>query len=135
MLLSQQASPFNNGEQGVRAINGKRLSRRRRRIARKMRARLAVDLQSGRLSLRALTAQQACAVADVTPAELAAEKRRAKNGGKGHGHTRLFYRKSPTDSDLDVAVASFGSRLMAALDRAMRPRCQQTGEMFKPVAR
>ena len=132
-LLHQQPTPAENGGQGaVLPVNGKKLSRRRKRVSRKLRARLAAKLQNGTAYVANLTAAQACGLCDVTPAELATAKRRvAKRNGNGNKHQdRLFYRRSPTDTDLDVAVAQHGPRLMAALDRATKPRCQQTTEMF-----
>jgi len=56
------------------------------------------------------------------------------NGPNGNGTDnlrRVLFRNNPTDSDVDVIVAQVGTeRLMDALDRATKPRCERTSEMF-----
>jgi hypothetical protein len=72
MDLHRENTPAANGGQvtAVRQISGRKLSRRRNRISRKLLVRLALELQGGGAHLYNLTAKQACWFAGVTVGEL-----------------------------------------------------------------
>jgi|SRR5215471_1038988 len=131
--------PTNGGQvPAIKQLSGKKLAKQLKAGAIKpdFQNRLAYDLQTGHLVISRLTAKQARMLTGASRAGLAAVRREMRSTGNGSNGTtnkqdRLFYRCSPSDADLDVAVACFGSRLMAAIDRATKPaRCERTGEMF-----
>jgi hypothetical protein len=130
-------APASNGggQAPARDINGRKLAAALKNgtVQPDFAAWLAFKLQSGEAHVHHLTAKQARALTGASRAGLAAERRknRRANGNGGNGkQERLFYRRSPSDTDLDAAVAQHGPRLMAALDRATKPRCDATSEMF-----
>jgi len=62
----------------------------------------------------------------IAAQQLAARPRRAVQQ-----QNRTFYRKAPTDRDLEAGVLEVGiDRWLAAADRVTKPRCEATGEMF-----
>jgi len=125
-----------NGVQPVRPsdINGRKLSRALKagKLPSDWRARLALRLQEGAVFLHHLTARQARLLTGAKVGDVAAARRVERPNGNGTDNLRrVLFRNNPTDSDVDVIVAQVGTeRLMDALDRATKPRCERTSEMF-----
>jgi hypothetical protein len=130
---SVNATP-SNGEQALRPsdINGRKLARALKTgtIPADWQARLALRLQEGAVFLHHLTAKQARQVTGAKCADLAAERRKHRQAN-GDGKRRVLYRGKVSDSDIDAVVAKLGpDKVMAALDRLTKPRCNATTEMF-----
>jgi hypothetical protein len=122
----------NGAQVPARDLNGGKLSRalKAETIPPAWRARLALRLQDGSLFLHHLTAEQARQITGARVSELAAA-RRAERPVNGNGHVRVLFRNVLADGDIDAIVAKVGAeRMMAALDRATKPRCERTPEMF-----
>lgn len=94
---------------------------------------LAFQLQTGGAYLYSLTAKQSRQVTGAKCAELAAERRKHRpTNGNGH---RVLFRRDLTDSDVDAIIGQVGpDKVMQALDRLTKPRCERTSDMF-PITR
>jgi hypothetical protein len=95
---------------------------------------LAYKLQVGEVFVHHLSARQARALTGARCADLAAVHRanRRSNGRNGNGSKRrVFYRRVASDADLDGVIQKLGpNKVMQALDRLTKPRCERTTEMF-----
>jgi hypothetical protein len=117
-------TPLNGSTAPVKFIRGTRLARRLRKglIESEHRARLAYELQIGKLQIVDLTAKQARVLTDASAAGLAAERRKHRPSGNGNGKRRMLYRRAVTNVDIDAVVHELGiAKVMAALDRATAP--------------
>jgi hypothetical protein len=102
-------APLTNNRPAVKEISGRLLARRLRKgdIDPAHRARLALDLQAGKVRICDLTSKQARQLAGTTVAELAAMRRAAR---------------MPSDTRIDRFIAKAGTdRVLQAIDRMTAP--------------
>jgi hypothetical protein len=106
----------------VKQISGKKMAARLKAgtIIPYLQAKVAYELQTGRLAISHLTAKQARQLTGAKCADLASvrrEMRQANGNGK-----RVLYRRAVADSDIDVIVGQVGpEKVMQALDRYTAP--------------
>jgi len=119
---------------GSATINGRGIGHRK--LDQDQAAELAADAVTGARPV-VPSYEQACRLFNV-PTLVLREHLKARRevavqpppeAGNGNGK-RVAYRRKLSDADCDAIVASFGAQIMAALDRATRPRCERTGETF-----
>jgi hypothetical protein len=109
----------------VKKISGRLLAQKLRRgeIKPEHRARLAEDWRTGRLHVTAPTSAQSRRFMGATVADVAAERRLAREQRRRDGRLN--------DADVDRIVERVGAdKVLAAIDRLTRPHCQKTGELF-----
>jgi len=111
----------------ARKIEGRKLSRRRKRISPSHKALLALDLMSGTVSVSRFTGAQARVLAGAsygyvaTAAKLTPEQRRLVECGLSL--SAFHNRHQPTDAALDDYIIKVGAdRVMEALDRYTQPQ-------------
>jgi hypothetical protein len=121
--------PTNGGQVPGRDVNGRKLARALKTgTAHGFAAWLAYQLETGEVWLHHLSAKQARAITGATCATLAAERRRHRStNGNGKRVSRVVFRNSLADTDVENIVAQVGTvRVQQALDR-LSQSCVRTG--------